>query len=224
MKKSIVIVAGGKGIRFGADLPKQFLPMNGKPVLMHTIDAFYNCDNSFDIAVVIPENHFSFWDKLCKKHNFTTPHKVIPGGATRWEAVKNGLNGVDEDSIIGVHDGVRPLISAKLINSLYSEADYHGAVIPAIKVTDSLRLLNHDNDKSIAVDRELYRAVQTPQVFKGNIIKEAYNMPYEEVFTDDASVVEKYGVEIKIVEGEDTNIKITSAKDLVIAELLNNRV
>lgn len=224
MKKSIVIVAGGKGIRFGADLPKQFLPMNGKPVLMHTIDAFYNCDNSFDIVVVIPENHFSFWDKLCTDYNFTTPHKVIKGGATRWESVKNGLNGVDEDSIIGVHDGVRPLISAKLINSLYSEADYHGAVIPAIKVTDSLRLLNHDNDKSIAVDRELYRAVQTPQVFKGNIIKEAYNMPYEEVFTDDASVVEKYGVEIKIVEGEDTNIKITSAKDLVIAELLNNRV
>ena len=224
MKKSVVIVAGGKGIRFGGELPKQFLPMNNKPVLMHTIDAFYNCDNSFDIVVVIPENHFSFWKGLCKEYNFTTPHKLTKGGSSRWESVKNGLNCVEENSIIGIHDGVRPLISTKLINSLYSTAESYGAVIPAIKITDSLRVINRDNNKSSSVDRELYRAVQTPQVFKGNIIKEAYNMPFEEVFTDDASVVERFGVEIKIVEGEDTNIKITSAKDLTIAELLNRRV
>ena len=224
MRKSVVIVAGGKGIRFGGEMPKQFLPMNNKPVLMHTIDAFYNCDNSFDIVVVIPENHFLLWEDLCNKYNYTTPHKLVKGGSSRWESVKNGLNCVDKNSIVGVHDGVRPLISAKLIDNLYSCANSYGAVIPAIKVTDSLRLLNTDNQKSSAVDRELYRAVQTPQVFKGNIIKEAYNMPFEEVFTDDASVVERYGVEIKIVEGEDSNIKITSAKDLVIAELLNSRV
>ena len=224
MQKYAIIVAGGKGVRFGSDLPKQFLPMNNKPVLMHTIDAFYNCDNSFDIVVVIPENHFPFWEDLCKKYNFNTPHKLVKGGSSRWESVKNGLNCVEDNSVIGVHDGVRPLVSANLIDVLYTNADSYGAVIPAIKVTDSLRQLNGNNDKSVAVDRELYRAVQTPQVFKGNILKEAYNMPYEEVFTDDASVVERYGVDIKIVEGEDTNIKITSAKDLIIAELLNSRV
>ena len=224
MKKSVVIVAGGKGIRFGGELPKQFMPMNNKPVLMHTINAFYNCNNSFEIVVVIPENHFPLWADLCKRYNFTTPHKLVKGGSTRWESVKNGLNSVDENSIIGIHDGVRPLISSALINSLYTSADSYGAVIPAIKVTDSLRVLDTNSDKSTAVNRELYRAVQTPQVFKGNIIKAAYNMPFEEVFTDDASVVERYGVEIKIVEGEDSNIKITSAKDLIIAELLNSRV
>ncbi|MBR5240452.1 MAG: 2-C-methyl-D-erythritol 4-phosphate cytidylyltransferase [Muribaculaceae bacterium] len=224
MKKCIVIVAGGKGIRFGGELPKQFLPMNNKPVLMHTIDAFHNCDNSFDIIVVIPENHFPLWEDLCKSYNFNTPHKLVKGGTSRWESVKNGLSIVDENSIIGIHDGVRPLISTNLINALYSNAATYGAVIPAIKVTDSLRLLNDNNDKSVAVNRELYRAVQTPQVFRGDIVKGAYNMPFEEVFTDDASVVERYGIEIKIVEGEDTNIKITSAKDLIIAELLKSRV
>ena len=224
MKKSVVIVAGGKGIRFGGELPKQFMPMNNKPVLMHTINAFYNCNNSFEIVVVIPENHFPLWADLCMRYNFTTPHKLVKGGSTRWESVKNGLNSVDENSIIGIHDGVRPLISSALINSLYTSADSYGAVIPAIKVIDSLRVLDTNSDKSTAVNRELYRAVQTPQVFKGNIIKAAYNMPFEEVFTDDASVVERYGVEIKIVEGEDSNIKITSAKDLIIAELLNSRV
>lgn len=222
MNKCIVIVAGGKGLRFGSDLPKQFLPMNQKPVLMHTIDAFYNCDNSFNIVVVIPENHFPFWSELCNKHNFKTPHKLVKGGSTRWESVKNGLSEVEDSCIVGVHDGVRPLISSELITKLYSSAEIFGAVIPAIKVTDSLRVLDNNNNKSMAVDRELYRAVQTPQVFKSNIIKEAYSLPYEECFTDDASVVERYGIDVTLIEGEDRNIKITSSKDLAIAELLNS--
>jgi 2-C-methyl-D-erythritol 4-phosphate cytidylyltransferase len=223
MNKSVVIVAGGKGLRFGCDLPKQFLPMNQKPVLMHTIDAFYNCDDSFNIVVVIPENHFPFWSELCNKYNFKTPHKLVKGGSTRWESVKNGLNAIEDNCIVGIHDGVRPLISTGLIAKLYSSAEVFGAVIPAIKVTDSLRVLDNNNNKSLAVDRELYRAVQTPQVFKSNILKEAYSLPYEECFTDDASVVERYGVEVTMVEGEDRNIKITSSKDLAIAELLNSR-
>ena len=222
MEKSIVIVAGGKGLRFGSNLPKQFLPMNQKPVLMHTIDAFFNCDNSFNIVVVIPENHFSFWIELCNKYNFKTPHKLVKGGSSRWESVKNGLTAVEDNCIVGIHDGVRPLISSELITKLYSSAEVFGAVIPAIKVTDSLRVLNCNKDKSAAIDRELYRAVQTPQVFKSNIIKQAYNLPYEECFTDDASVVERYGIEITLIEGEDRNIKITSSKDLAIAELLSN--
>lgn len=223
MNKSVVIVAGGKGLRFGSNLPKQFLPMNQKPVLMHTIDAFYNCDDSFNIVVVIPENHFLFWSELCNKYNFKTPHKLVKGGSTRWESVKNGLNAIEDNCIVGIHDGVRPLISTGLIAKLYSSAEVFGAVIPAIKVTDSLRVLDNNNNKSLAVDRELYRAVQTPQVFKSNILKEAYSLPYEECFTDDASVVERYGVEVTMVEGEDRNIKITSSKDLAIAELLNSR-
>lgn len=223
MNKSVVIVAGGKGLRFGSNLPKQFLPMNQKPVLMHTIDAFYNCDDSFNIVVVIPENHFPFWSELCNKYNFKTPHKLVKGGSTRWESVKNGLNAIEDNCIVGIHDGVRPLISTGLITKLYSSAEVFGAVIPAIKVTDSLRVLDNNNNKSLAVDRELYRAVQTPQVFKSNILKEAYSLPYEECFTDDASVVERYGVEVTMVEGEDRNIKITSSKDLAIAELLNSR-
>jgi 2-C-methyl-D-erythritol 4-phosphate cytidylyltransferase len=223
MNKSVVIVAGGKGLRFGSNLPKQFLPMNQKPVLMHTIDAFYNCDDSFNIVVVIPENHFPFWSELCNKYNFKTPHKLVKGGSTRWESVKNGLNAIEDNCIVGIHDGVRPLISTGLIAKLYSSAEVFGAVIPAIKVTDSLRVLDNNNNKSLAVDRELYRAVQTPQVFKSNILKEAYSLPYEECFTDDASVVERYGVEVTMVEGEDRNIKITSSKDLAIAELLNSR-
>ena len=223
MEKCVVIVAGGKGLRFGSDLPKQFLPMNQKPVLMHTIDAFYDCDNSFKIVVVIPENHFPFWSELCDKYNFKTPHKLVKGGGTRWESVKNGLSAIEDNCIVGVHDGVRPLISSELITKLYSTAELFGAVIPAIKVTDSLRVLDKNNNKSMAVDRELYRAVQTPQVFKSNIIKEAYSLPYEECFTDDASVVERYGVDVTLVEGEDRNIKITSSKDLAIAELLISR-
>lgn len=223
MKKCVVIVAGGKGIRFGGELPKQFMPMNNRPVLMHTIDAFYNNDNSFDIIVVIPEAHFALWNDLCNKHDFNTPHRVVRGGISRWESVKNGLNYVEDDCIVGIHDGVRPLISSNLIDRLYSNANSFGAVIPAIKVTDSLRLVNKDR-KSIAVDREQYRAVQTPQVFKSNIVKQAYKLPFEDTFSDDASVVERYGTDITIIEGEDINIKITSAKDLMIAELLNSHV
>ncbi|MBO5720291.1 MAG: 2-C-methyl-D-erythritol 4-phosphate cytidylyltransferase [Bacteroidales bacterium] len=224
MKKCVVIVAGGKGIRFGGELPKQFMEMNGKPVLMHTIDAFYNNAKTFDIIVVIPENHFSFWNELCDKHSFITPHKVVKGGSSRWESVKNGLYYIEDNCIVGVHDGVRPLISSNLINKLYVSAETYGAVIPAIKVTDSLRQISEDNNKSVAIDRERYRAVQTPQVFKSDIIKRAYELPFENTFSDDASVVERYGIDINIIEGEDINIKITSAKDLAIAELLNSHV
>lgn len=224
MKRCVVIVAGGKGSRFGSNIPKQFLLMNNKPVLMRTIDAFYSSDNSFEIVVVIPEGHFSYWQELCKKYNFTTPHKIVKGGASRWESVKNGLAEIDNNSIVGIHDGVRPLISKQLIDRLYSNAETLSAVIPAIKVTDSLRVVNEVESKSHSVNREVYRAIQTPQVFKSDIIKEAYELPFEECFTDDASVVERYGTQINIIEGEDSNIKITSAKDLAIAELLANHV
>ena len=224
MKRCVVIVAGGKGTRFGSDIPKQFLLLNNKPVLMHTIDAFFSSDNSFDIVVVIPENHFPFWKELCKKYNFNTPHKIVKGGATRWESVKNGLSEINNDSIVGIHDGVRPLISKQLIDRLYSNAETLSAVIPAIKVTDSLRIVNEEDGKSRSVNREVYRAIQTPQVFKSDIIKEAYELPFEECFTDDASVIERYGTQVNIIEGEDTNIKITSTKDLAIAGLLVNNV
>ena len=219
MKKSVVIVAGGKGLRFGGDMPKQFRLMNNIPVLMHTIDAFYNCDNEFKIVLVIPKEHKNYWQELCLKYNYKTPHTITIGGDTRWQSVKNGLELIEEDSIVGIHDGVRPLISSNLITKTYEKAQSLNAVIPAVNVTDSLRIISPDG-KNIAVKRDLYRAVQTPQVFKAKLIKEAYNLPYKEEFTDDASVAENYGVEINIIEGEDSNIKITSSKDLAIAEIL----
>lgn len=223
MKKCAIIVAGGKGLRFGSELPKQFLLMSGKPVLMHTIDAFHKCDTTFEIIIVLPKEHINFWHELCKKYNFETPHKIAHGGATRWESVKNGLELINDNCIVGIHDGVRPLISANLIDTLYKSAETDGAVIPATKVTDSLRVVDERGGSS-AIERVKYRAVQTPQVFKSDIIKEAYNMPFEDSFTDDASVVERYGIKIHLIEGEDINIKITSAKDLKIAELLYNGV
>lgn len=215
---NIIIVAGGKGLRMGSELPKQFIPIGGKPVLMHTIQAFYDFDNNIKIILVLPSSHQKYWKEISDKYNFTIPHIIANGGETRFHSVRNGLEHITE-GLVGVHDGVRPFPSQKLIASCFKQAITKKAVIPAIPSTDSLRQLINETRSKI-VDRSKIVLIQTPQVFSSTILKKAYEVEFNDIFTDDASVVEAMGIEVSIVKGEDTNIKITTPIDLKIGELI----
>jgi 2-C-methyl-D-erythritol 4-phosphate cytidylyltransferase len=219
MKNSVIIVAGGKGLRMGSDLPKQFIPIGGKPVLMRTIEAFYRFDKDIRIVLVLPVSHQDYWKGLCKEYDFTIPHTVANGGETRFHSVKNGLAHI-EDGIVGVQDGVRPFGSADMIKHCFDAAQTYLAVIPVIDSTDSLREMI-DDERSRIIDRSVIRLVQTPQVFHTAILKKAYETDFCETFTDDASVVEAMGVDIHLVKGEVTNIKITTPIDLRIGEIFS---
>lgn len=223
MKNNVIIVAGGKGLRMGSDLPKQFIPIVGRPVLMRTIEAFYNFDNDINIILVLPLSHQDYWQQLCKKCNFTVSHKIATGGETRFHSVKNGLAIIVEEGIVGVHDGVRPFASKEMIQRCFNAAHDFSAVVPVIDSTDSLRQMK-DDGKSEIIDRSKIRLVQTPQVFDVKILKKAYEVDYKETFTDDASVVESIGVDVHLVQGEVTNIKITTPLDLKIGTLLVNSI
>lgn len=219
MKKNVIIVAGGKGLRMGNDLPKQFIPIGGKPVLMRAIEAFYRFDPDINIILVLPVSHQDYWKNLCKEYNFTIEHAIANGGETRFHSVKNGLALVTE-GVVGVQDGVRPFGSVEMIKRCFDAAEEeYPAVIPVIDSTDSLREVV-DEDKSRIVDRSKIRLVQTPQVFYVNVLKKAYQTDFKETFTDDASVVEAMGVNVHLVKGEVTNIKITTPLDLKIGELI----
>lgn len=223
MTKYAIIVAGGKGTRFGSDIPKQFLPLNNIPVLMHTINRFAQCDTS--IIVVLPEAQIQMWEKLCNKHSFSVNHTIVKGGTTRFGSVKNALDTISpqEKDLIAVHDGVRPLVSVEIINEAYTTAASKGSAIPAIDVTDTIRQLENDSVTSKALLRSSLRAVQTPQTFNATLLKSAYDVPFSEMFTDDASVVEAYGHQVTLTKGSPSNIKITHSLDLIIAEeLLKN--
>jgi len=211
-------MAGGKGLRMNAPLPKQFLEINGKPVIMHTIEAFYNFNPQISIIVVLPSDQIEFWQQLCKKHAFVIHHKIAQGGETRFQSVKNGLKLVDIPSLVAVHDAVRPLVSPETIVRCFEKAEQSGAVIPVVELVDSIREVNDDD--SISVNREKYRMVQTPQVFDGEILLNAYQQEYNLLFTDDASVVESEGVKIHLVDGNRENIKITTQMDLIFAEMI----
>ncbi|MFQ9316198.1 2-C-methyl-D-erythritol 4-phosphate cytidylyltransferase [Dysgonomonas mossii] len=219
MKKNVIIVAGGKGLRMGNDLPKQFIPIGGKPVLMRTIEAFYRFDQDINIILVLPVSHQDYWKSLCEEYNFSIEHTIANGGETRFHSVKNGLALVT-NGLVGVQDGVRPFGSVEMIKRCFdaAEEEYPG-VIPVIDSTDSLREVV-DEDKSRIVDRSKIRLVQTPQVFDVNVLKKAYQTDFKETFTDDASVVEAMGVNVHLVKGEVTNIKITTPLDLKIGELI----
>lgn len=218
MKKNVIIVAGGKGLRMGSDLPKQFIPIGGKPVLMRTIEAFYRFDRDINIILVLPVSHQDYWKSLCQEYNFSIGHTIANGGETRFHSVKNGLALV-ADELVGVQDGVRPFGSVEMIKRCFDAAREFPAVIPVIDSTDSLREVV-DEDKSRIVDRSKIRLVQTPQVFDVNLLKKAYQTDFKETFTDDASVVEAMGVNVHLVKGEVTNIKITTPLDLKIGELI----
>lgn len=216
MKKYVLIVAGGKGLRMGSDLPKQFIPFSGKPVLMHTLEAFYQWNADIKLILVLPKDHQSYWNMLCRELNFTIPHRIADGGETRFHSVLNGLAWVEEPGWVAVHDGVRPFVSREVIQICFDRVVSKGAVIPVIPVVDSIR--KKEGDRSIPVDRDAYCCVQTPQVFEAALLKEAYQQPYSAGFTDDASVVESAGHAITLVDGNKENIKITSPFDLLIAE------
>lgn len=216
-----IIVAGGKGMRMGKDLPKQFLPIDGTPILMHTLQAFYDYDPSMTLIVVLPSDQQAYWSKLCGDHHFTIPHVVVKGGETRFHSVKNGLASIKGEGLVAVHDGVRPFVHYDTIDRCFAAAQESGAAVPVVEVVDSLRKV--EDEESKAVSRRDYRIVQTPQVFDISLLKEAYKQPYTVDFTDDASVVEAYGRKVSLVDGNRENIKITSPFDLVIAEAFLNK-
>ncbi|MCD8175920.1 MAG: 2-C-methyl-D-erythritol 4-phosphate cytidylyltransferase [Tannerellaceae bacterium] len=221
MKKYVLMVAGGKGLRMGSDLPKQFIPFQGKPVLMHTVTAFYQWDSTVEIVLVLPAEHQSYWTMLCRELNFRVPHHVANGGETRFHSVLNGLQFVTLPGLVAVHDGVRPFVATSVINACFARAASDGAAIPVTGMVDSVRKI--DGQTSYPVNREEYCCVQTPQVFTTAIIKKAYQQEYSPFFTDDASVVEAMGERITLVEGNRENIKITTPFDLLIAEAYFNQ-
>ncbi|MBB4036456.1 2-C-methyl-D-erythritol 4-phosphate cytidylyltransferase [Dysgonomonas hofstadii] len=218
MKNNVIIVAGGKGLRMGIDLPKQFIPLGGKPVLMHTFNAFRSFDENINIVLVLPVSHQDYWKALCSEYNFTIPHTIATGGETRFHSVKNGLSFIKE-GIVAVQDGVRPFGSTEMIKRCFDATATYQAVVPVIDSTDSLREMI-DAERSKIIDRSKIRLVQTPQVFHSHLLKKAYETEYNDTFTDDASVVEAMGVNIHLVKGEITNIKITTPFDLKVGELI----
>jgi len=219
LQKYVIIVAGGSGTRMGNDIPKQFLLVAGKPVLMHTIECFYKYDNKINIVLVLPKSQQTYWSVLAKKYKFNINHTIVDGGNERFHSVLNGLGAIKTDNaVIGIHDGVRPLVSIETIARTYNTAIEAGSAIPVIDVTESIRVVEGNISK--AVDRSKYKMVQTPQVFKSEILFAAYKQPYLAQFTDDAGVVERAGNSINLVEGNVENIKITRPMDLIIAQAL----
>ena len=221
-KHTILIVAGGRGTRMGGPQPKQFLELAGRPVLMHTLEAFDRWDASARLIVVLPEDQINTWKRLCEAHVFGRTHHVVAGGETRFHSVRNGLGAVASNGLIAVHDGVRPLVAPSVIAACFAAAADGGAAVPVVPVVESVREVDADGG-SRPVDRTRLRVVQTPQVFRADVLRAAYRLPYDPRFTDDASVVEASGVAVRLVPGNRENIKLTTPMDLLLAEQLMRR-
>lgn len=217
-KAEVIIVAGGSGTRMGADVPKQFLPLAGKPVLVHTVERFRQALPQARIVVVLPRQEWGRWESIVQAWGLAGTHTVCAGGATRFESVKNGLEAIVPCRLVAVHDGVRPLVSDKLIHTAVACARQHGTAVPAVEPVDSYRELVPGG--SCPCDRNRLRAVQTPQVFRYELLRAAYDRPYSSRFTDDASVVEDAGTPVVLCSGERDNLKITTPGDLIVAEAL----
>ena len=219
MDRYAILVAGGKGLRMGSDIPKQFLPLRGRPVLMHTIDVFRRTYPDIHIILVLPREQQDYWRQLCGQHDYDVELCVADGGETRFHSVHNGLSLIPDDArgVVGVHDGVRPFVSPETIRRCYEAAEECGAVVPVVPVVETVRQVLADGG-SMTVDRNAYRLVQTPQTFDIQLLKKAYGQPFDPFFTDDASVVEAMGYPIKLVEGNNENIKLTNPADLKLAE------
>jgi 2-C-methyl-D-erythritol 4-phosphate cytidylyltransferase len=214
----IIIVAGGKGLRMGGEIPKQFLPIGEKPVLMRTLERFREYSKELQIILVLPEAQQEYWHQLCQEYHFDVEYTLANGGETRFHSVQNGLAKVPDDAkgVVGVHDGVRPFVSVDVISNCFETARTKKAVIPVTPVVETLRHIPSQQN----VLRSDYCLVQTPQCFDIQLLKSANHQPYSEAFTDDASVVEAFGHEVSMVEGNRENIKITTPFDLKIAETL----
>src|SRR5690349_20464077 len=213
-----LIVAGGKGTRIKSKIPKQFIELNGLPVLIHTINAFFRYSENVKVILVLPEDDFETWTTLCKKHNFTKKLILQKGGDTRFQSVKNGLEKIEGDGLVAIHDGVRPLVSEDIIGASFRLAAVHKTAVAAVRLKESIRMTDQDNTK--AMDRSKFRLIQTPQTFDLQLIKKAYEIKEDSSLTDDASVAERAGHVISLFEGSYRNIKITTEEDLVIAAAL----
>ena len=221
MRKNAVIVAGGSGTRMGGGIPKQFRSLCGRPVLWWSMKAFHDEDPGTRLIIVLPKDFIGLWNdfytSLPEKEQFS--HEVVAGGESRSESVTHGLALIeDKDSLVAIHDGARPLVSSEMISKGWIAAEKYGAAIPVVAVTDSLRKISEEGNE--AVDRNVYKAVQTPQVFKSSLLKDAYRIAENRTFTDDASVVENAGYKVNLFEGNPDNIKITNPKDLAIAAVI----
>lgn len=214
---TFIITAGGIGKRMGGSTPKQFLLLNNKPILMHTIEHLHAFDPTAELIVTLPQDYLKDWEEMCRQYDFTMQHQVIPGGNERFDSIRNALEAASGDWI-AVHDGVRPFVSKSVLAALTEEVKQHRAVIPVIPVKETLRLV--DGETNATVYRDHYRIVQTPQIFEATLLKKAYRQKYTNTFTDDASVVESIGGRVHLVPGNDENLKITTPLDLHLAELI----
>jgi 2-C-methyl-D-erythritol 4-phosphate cytidylyltransferase len=221
--KTVIIVAGGRGKRMGNDIPKQFLKLHDMPVILLTMLRFYNYDNTIKIILALPKNEIRTWEDIKSQIINVPPHIIVEGGEERFFSVKNALAHVQTGELVAIHDGVRPFVSEKTISRCFDKAKQSGAAIPVIALTESIRYFeNETDDKSISAVREKYKIVQTPQVFHSDILTAAYTQVYSKDFTDDASVVEKYGFPVATVDGNSENIKLTTPFDMEIAKILIN--
>jgi 2-C-methyl-D-erythritol 4-phosphate cytidylyltransferase len=213
-----LIVAGGKGTRIKTKLPKQFLELNGKPILLHTIEAFFRYSEKLNIVLVLPEDDLETWQDICKKFKFDKPLTLQKGGETRFQSVRNGLDKMEGPGLVAIHDGVRPLVSEDIIGASFRLAAVHKTAVAAVRLKESIRMTDQDNTK--AMDRSKFRLIQTPQTFDIDLIKQAYQIKEDASLTDDASVAERSGHVISLFEGSYENIKITTREDLIVAEAL----
>ena len=218
IEKSIIITAGGIGKRMGGTLPKQFLPIHGRPLLFFTIEQFHRYDQQAEILLTLPEDWKTYWQELCAKHQFTIPHQVISGGKERYHSIQLALKH-STGKYVGVHDGVRPFVSTETIKRCFESAIAHGSGVPVMPIKESLRKITEDKE-SVSVERSQFRSVQTPQVFERSILVNAYERPFHDAITDDASLVEENGTIISLVDGNEENIKITTPLDLAFCELI----
>jgi 2-C-methyl-D-erythritol 4-phosphate cytidylyltransferase len=219
MKEYVIIVAGGTGSRMKSDIPKQFIAVNGLPILMHTLIAFKKYSSEISIVLVLPEDQFSFWEELCFQYQFKTGYQLVAGGATRFDSVKNGLNSInDQNALVAVHDGVRPVIASNVISDSFTVALNNGTAVAAVALKDSIRTVISSGENK-ALDRSLVRLIQTPQTFRIDWMRKAFDQSYQTTFTDCASVLESAGYPIHLVEGSYENIKITTPEDLKWAEV-----
>jgi len=214
-KEYVIITAGGKGNRMGSDTPKQFLELNGLPVILHTIRAFSDYSKNIRFILVLPDDGMDEWKRITKQHSLDIEYQVCPGGETRFDSVKNGLEMIGGDGLVAIHDAVRPLVSVLLISQCFLLAAQEGNAIPVMPLQDSVREVS--GDESRPIDRDKFRSVQTPQVFDLSLIKKAYEQAYRSSFTDDATVAEAFGAKINILEGDKRNIKITTPEDIILA-------
>ncbi|MFW5760351.1 MAG: 2-C-methyl-D-erythritol 4-phosphate cytidylyltransferase [Cyclobacteriaceae bacterium] len=216
--KFALIVAGGKGSRMKSEVPKQFLPLNGRPVLMHTLEAFKKYDEKLQIILVLPESDIQRWQQLESQFNFNLKYQIARGGKSRFQSVKNGLSFIEGDGLVAIHDGVRPMVAPHLIGASYNIAAIHHSAVAAVRLKESIRII--DKDATHAMDRSRYRLIQTPQTFRVSLIKQAYEIEEDDTLTDDASVFEKAGHSISLFEGDYRNIKITTREDMILVEAL----